>query len=232
MAYTTEPEILEGTASNEAGEDMVQNSKANLNSRLKEFLKDAKPSVQRSVETSRGKVLQVLQEASSAHYERYSKREPGSDQKLAEKVKDGLRFASETAFEYVKILDVMVSQAPEYVALAYGAVQILLVVQVNYEEMKQNVENYMGTIKSRFELIDYLTAYLPTERLVGAIAKMYDFLNRFLAKALKFYTRSRIRLTFNSIAKPWKQLEPLVLSIEHTYLEVKDIVMFHGHLTG
>lgn len=41
-------------------------------------------------------------------------------------------------------------------------------------------------------MIDHLTAYLPTERLVGAITKMYDFLHRFLAKALKFYTRSRI----------------------------------------
>jgi uncharacterized MAPEG superfamily protein len=86
----------------------------------------------------------------------------------------------------------MVGQAPEYVSLAYGAVKILLVVQVNYEEMKQNVEGYMDKIKTKFQMIDHLTTYLPTERLVAAIAKMYDFFNRFLAKALKFYTRGKI----------------------------------------
>jgi hypothetical protein len=171
---------------------MVQNSKAKLDTRLKEFLKDAKPSEQKAVEVSRGKVLQVLQETSLAHDKRYPKKEPGSDRELVETVKDGLRAVSETAYEYVQILDVMVGQAPEYVSLAYGAVKILLVVQVNYEEMKQNVESYMEKIKSKFQLIDHLTAYLPTERLVGAIAKMYDFFNRFLAKALKFYTRSRV----------------------------------------
>ncbi|PMD32524.1 hypothetical protein L207DRAFT_440196 [Hyaloscypha variabilis F] len=106
-------------------------------------------------------------------------------------VKSSLRAASEVAYEYVQILDVMVGQAPEYVSLAYGAVKILLVVQVNYEEMKQSVASYMEKIKTKFELIDHLTAYLPTDRLVGAMAKMYDFFNRFLAKALKFYTRSR-----------------------------------------
>jgi hypothetical protein len=104
----------------------------------------------------------------------------------------GFAQRSETAYEYAQILDVMVGQAPEYVALAYGAVKILLVAQVNYEEMKQNVEGYMDKIRIKFQMIDHLTAYLPTERLVNTIAKMYDFFNRFLAKALKFYTRSRI----------------------------------------
>src|SRR5690348_8434188 len=110
---------------------MVQNSKAKLDTRLKEFLKDAPTIEKNAVEVSRSKVLQVLQEATSAHERRYPKKEPGSERELVETIKSGMRAASETAWEYVKILDVMVSQAPEYVALAYGAVKILLVVQVN-----------------------------------------------------------------------------------------------------
>jgi hypothetical protein len=171
---------------------MVQNSKAKLDIRLKEFLKDAPAAEKNAVEVSRSKVLQVLQEATSAHDKRYPKKEPGSERELVETIKSGMRAASETAWEYVQILDVMVGQAPEYVSLAYGAVKILLVVQVNYEEMKQNVEGYMEKIKTKFQMIDHLTTYLPTERLVAAIAKMYGFFNRFLAKALKFYTRSKI----------------------------------------
>lgn len=168
---------------------MVQNSKTKLDIRLQEFLKDASASEQKAVEASRSKVLQILQEATSAHDKRYSKKKLGSERELMETVKSGMRAASETAWEHVQILDVMVSQAPEYVSLAYSAVKILLVVQVNYEEMKQNVEGYMDKIKTTFQMIDHLTTYQPIERLVAAIAKMYDFFNRFLAKALKFYTK-------------------------------------------
>jgi hypothetical protein len=87
----------------------------------------------------------------------------------------------------------MVGQAPEYVALVYGAVKLLLVAQTNYEEMKQNVESWMDRIRSKFDLIDHLTAYFLSRRLVDTISRMYDAFNRFLAKALKFYTRSRLR---------------------------------------
>ena len=85
-----------------------------------------------------------------------------------------MRAASETAYDYVKILDVILAKAPEYVSLAYGAVKKNLVVQVNYEEMKQNVEGYMNKSGRNFQMIDHLTAYLPTERLADTIVKMYE----------------------------------------------------------
>jgi len=136
--------------------------------------------------------MKIMQDTTAAHDKGYAKGQPGSAKALADTVKDGFRAATETAYQYAQILDVMVGQAPEYIALAYGAVKTLLVAQVNYEEMKQKFEGYMDKIRIKFQMIDHLTAYLPTERLVNTIAKMYDLFNRFLAKALKFYTRSRI----------------------------------------
>jgi hypothetical protein len=133
-----------------------------------------------------------MKDAKSKHDARYPERTPDSKQKLIEAVKASCRAASETAYEYAKILDVMVGQAPEYVALAYGAVKILLVAQINYEDVKQNTESYMEKIRTKFQIVGHLTSYIPAARLVEAITRMYDFFLRFLARALKFYTRSRL----------------------------------------
>ena len=38
--------------------------------------------------------------------------------------------------------------------------------------------------------------------------------------------------TFRAFRKPWKELEPIVKSIEQTYGEIKDIIHFSSHFTG
>jgi hypothetical protein len=96
------------------------------------------------------------------------------------------------------MLDVMVGQAPEYVALAYGAIKIILVVQINYTELKLKVREYMDQIKGKFDIIDHLTAYIPTVHLVKAISQAYTLFSRFLAKAVKYYTQSRLSKYFHA----------------------------------
>jgi len=178
---------------------VVEQSKLKLDARLQEFLKNSPAEDQKVFDDSRRKVWKIIQDANAAHDERYPEKAPGSEQKLVDTIKAGCQAASETAYEYVKILDVMVGQTPEYVALAYGAVKILLVCQTNYEEMKQNVHTYLLKIKTKFQMIDHLTCYMPTARLVDAITRLYDLFHRFVAKALKFYNRSRLSLsTFHS----------------------------------
>ncbi|KAF4625134.1 hypothetical protein G7Y89_g13035 [Cudoniella acicularis] len=212
--------------------DIVERSRLKLDTRLYEFLKESQVEDQKMFEDTRNKVAKIIQHVKVKHDERYPEGAPDSEPTLVEMFKAGCREASETAYEYVQILDVMVSQAPEYVALAYGAVKILLVAQINYEDMKQNVESYLLKIKTKFQMIDHLTCYVPTARLVDAIATLYELFYRFVAKALKFYTRSRLKHVFISVVKPWKKLEPLVTLIEQTFTDVKDIVQFHGHITG
>lgn len=69
---------------------------------------------------------------------------------VAELLKQGWHASSAVAYEYVKILDVMVGQAPEYVGLAYGAINILPVAQVNNEEMKGKVKGVPGADSAEF----------------------------------------------------------------------------------
>ena len=172
--------------------EIIQQSKGKLDTRLRQFLRDAPASERSAVEASRSKVLQVMQEATTAHDERYPTSTPGSERGLIHRVKGGCRTVGETAYDYAQILDVMVGQAPEYVALVYGAVKILLMVHHNYQEMKQKIKEYLDIIKAKFEIVEHLTSYIVSKRLVDSLTKMHDFFNRFLAKALKFYTGSRV----------------------------------------
>lgn len=88
-------------------------------------------------------------------------------------------------------MDVLFSQTPEYAALAWAVIKLLLAIQVNYEELKAKILTHLEHIKIRFDIIDHLTAYIPTAHLVELVAKVYNLFYRFLAKAIKFYTGSR-----------------------------------------
>jgi hypothetical protein len=144
------------------------------------------------LDTSRKKVFEILQIA-QRETDQKKRIDPKTESKILGRFKSGCKEAAEVAYEYTKLLDVFFNQAPEYVSAAYGAVKILLVMQVNYEELKQNVKKYMGRIKTTFDMVDHLTVYMPTSSLVNNISHMYDLFNRFLAKAIKLYSRSRAR---------------------------------------
>ena len=117
-------------------------------------------------------------------------------QKFQAKLKASCRTFSEVLYEYSKIMDLLANSAPEYVALAWGAIKIVLVVQINHEELKQKVRIYLEQIKTKFETIDHLTAYLPRANLVVAVARAYELFSRFLAKAVRYYTLNRFSKCF------------------------------------
>jgi hypothetical protein len=68
----------------------------------------------------------------------------------------------------------------------------LLVVQVNNEELKRNVKDYMDQIMLKFKLIDHLTCYIPASNIVIGVTRAYSLFYRFLAKAVKYYTQNRL----------------------------------------
>jgi hypothetical protein len=149
----------------------------------------ASPEEMRSYEESRHNLLMIVQQAQNAHDNRYPDK---SRQGILGRIKNGCQKASEVAYPYTQIMDVFAGQAPEYVGLVYGAVKLLLVAQINHAELKEKVKENMEIIKTKFEIMDHLTSYHPTEQLVQALGRFYDCFQRFVAKALKFYCRSRI----------------------------------------
>lgn len=171
--------------------DFVRSSKEKLQSRIEEFLAHATTDERAKVNDSREEMRKLLETARSeqqqCHPEYSEKKMP-----LSARIRKIWNATSETAYTYVKDLDVMVGQAPEYVALAYGAVKIILVVQVNYEEVNQKVRLHLEQIARKFEMVDHLTAYKPTKNLITTLSEAYTLYTRFLAKAVKLYTRCRL----------------------------------------
>lgn len=168
------------------------------------------------------------------------------------KIKAGCKAFSAAAYEYSQIMDVLATQAPEHVALAWGAIKIVLVVQINHEELKTKVKEHMDLIRSRFEVINHLTAYNPQRNLVRSVAKVYELFSRFLAKAVKYYSMTKLSMyihlgywliityerfhaeaTWRAFSQPWKiRLQALVDEIDQTCAIIKDIAQYHGLLEG
>lgn len=166
-------------------------SQDKLDQRVKNFLAVATVEEQESLSESRNEFQRLVTDAIEAS----KLRDPeaiAAGSSVAERLKHGLSAANAVAYEYVKILDVMVGQAPEYVGLAYGAIKILLFAQVNNEEVKERVKGYLDQIQLKFQIIDHLTAYMPSSRLVSLIAQVYGLFYVFVAKAIKHYTQPRL----------------------------------------
>ena len=78
----------------------------------------------------------------------------------------GLERFSMVALEYSKLLDVVMNQCPEYVALAWGVTKLLLVANINHSRLKQNVESHLISIGEQLGLVNQLIAYSPTDKMV------------------------------------------------------------------
>ena len=163
--------------------------------RITEFLIQADPAERDDLESGRNKLLALIKSAQAEQERKYpemtSETVRTRRQVAQAKIKAGYKTFSEVTYEYSKIMDVLVNQAPEYVSLVWGAIKIVLVVQINHQELKQKVKEYMEQIKAKFEIIDHLTAYMPKANLVVSVAKAYELFSRFLAKAVKYYSLNR-----------------------------------------
>lgn len=208
--------------------DSVQGSKVKLERRIAEFLVQADPAERADFEIGRTNLLRAMQAAENE----YNNRHPGVSAELQQKksqaakakIKAGCRAFSAAAYEYSQIMDVLATQAPEYVALAWGAVKIVLVVQINHEELKNKVKEHMELIRSRFEVINHLTAYNPRQNLVRSVAKVYELFSRFLAKAVKYYSMTKlsmyILITSSNCSRtfqPRGDLESIFSTLENTF---------------
>lgn len=99
---------------------------------------------------------------------------------------------STVALEYSKLLDVVLNQSPEYASLAWGIMKFLLVANINHAKLKQNVEMNLIRIGDQLGLVNQLMYYMPTEKMVEAVALLYASFSKFLREALKCYAKSKL----------------------------------------
>lgn len=167
-----------------------------MENRITQFLAQANPTERNNFESSRTDLLNLMKAAQAEQENRYPETTANlvhTRRQVAQaKIKAGCKAFSEVTYEYSKIMDVLVNQAPEYVSLIWGAIKLVIVVQINHQELKRKVKEHMDQIKIKFEIIDRLTAYMPKANLVVSVAKAYELFSRFLAKAVKYYSLNRL----------------------------------------
>ena len=99
-------------------------------------------------------------------------------------------------------------------------------------------------------MVDHLTVYMSKANQFRSAAKAYELFSRFLTKAAKYYSLSRlrtwasplsqryvnrlaVRANLESMSKPWKiRLQVLVDKNSPSFLAIKDVGQFHGSLDG
>ena len=177
----------------------VDPSCSKLDRRVKEFLLMANPREREDLEAGRSELILVLQEArrelKKKHPTFATESMQSRRQRYKAKTKAACRAFTERAYEYSRIMDMLAGQAPEYVALAWGAIKIILILQINHEELKEKIHEHIRLIKSKFEIMDHLTILLPRANLVAAIARAYELFSRFLAESVKYYSMNKFSKT-------------------------------------
>ncbi len=163
----------------------------------------------------------------------------------------GLERFSTVALEYSKLLDVLMNQCPEYVALAWGVTKLLLVANINHSKLKQNVESHLISIGEQLGLVNQLIAYSPTDKMVEyeatgmllapcansssvrAVAILYASFSKFLGKALRCYARSKLASVIEAFAFPWEaKFQKVVSQIDAQIRRIQEIASAsHFHAT-
>lgn len=188
-----------GLPANVCSRGFVDPSRSKLDRRVKEFLVLANPTEREGLEAGRAELVVVLQEARREFEKKYPTLTVESMQsrrlRYKTKIRDACRVFTEGAYEYSKVMDMLAGQVPEYVALVWGAIKIILIVQINHEELKQKTHEHIKLIESKFEIMDHLTALQPRANLVAAIARAYELFSRFLAKSVRYYSMNRFSNT-------------------------------------
>jgi hypothetical protein len=169
-----------------------------LEKRLKAFLELASPAELTELETAREQFQEALKTATDAKAARYP--EYGDGQvPLSARFKRACANTSGFINQYTQMLDLVVGIAPDYVSAAYGAIKIIFVAQVNHQETKQKIQNYLDQITIKFEIMDSVIACAPTTKLLTCLERAYNMFTLFLSKAVQFYTQSRISMTGNEM---------------------------------
>ena len=69
---------------------------------------------------------------------------------------------------------------------------MLLVANINNALLKQKVEQHLVRIGEQLDLVNQLIYSVPTAKMIEAVALLFANFSKFLAKALKYYRKTRL----------------------------------------
>lgn len=147
------------------------------------------------IATSRANIqdIQALVRESLAKY---------SDERRFPRARKWLQRALSKIHHYSNIVDVFVQHHPEYVALVWGAMKILLVSAQNHETTICTLSKALAQIAEKLPQVELATVLCPTARMREAVGKLYANLLQFFIRAHNWYREGPWRHFIHSITRP------------------------------
>ncbi|KAH8747124.1 hypothetical protein BGZ57DRAFT_917011 [Hyaloscypha finlandica] len=150
---------------------------------------------------------------------------------------------------YSQALDMLAQHHPEYVALAWGAINFLLTGVINHAELIEELAKALTLIGNVLPGIKLAARLYQTEQMKDGIANLYVQIIHFFQRAARWYNKSSAGRALSSILKPFeldyqdtvdqiKLCSETINNIAHgaSRAEIRDmhitVQLIHGNLQG
>lgn len=114
-----------------------------------------------------------------------------------------LRRFSATTMYYGKVLDMLAQHHPEYVALAWGTVKLVLTGILNHATLVSQLSQALAKIGEALQQTKLSAELYQTDNMREAIARLYAHILLFFQQAVRWYTMGPAGRAFSSIFKPF-----------------------------
>ncbi|KAI6298092.1 hypothetical protein MCOR06_001482 [Pyricularia oryzae] len=103
---------------------------------------------------------------------------------------------------FSNVINVFVQHNPEYVALAWGSMSLVLMSAQNHENTMSLIAKAMSQIADKLSHVELATVLYPSERMREAVGRLYADILRFLIRAHDWCSESSLRHALHSITRP------------------------------
>ncbi|RAR04552.1 hypothetical protein DDE82_004509 [Stemphylium lycopersici] len=160
-------------------------------------------------------VLAVV-ETARLKYEEKSKEHTGMQKSLE-------RLSSRILY-YSKVLDTLAQHHPEYVALAWGALKLVLTGIINRANLVQKLLQALIAIGDVLPRLDLSAELYQTEYMEAALSRLYAYIMLFFRLCVRWYNRSPLGRLWSAITTPFElDYQELVEQIQHCSQAVDDL---------
>ncbi|PVH68572.1 hypothetical protein DL98DRAFT_474721 [Cadophora sp. DSE1049] len=145
-------------------------------------------------------------------------------------IRQSLCRLSERLLFYGNIMDVMIQQHPEYVALVWGAMRFLVVGVVNQQKLISRLSSGLCQIAEVLPRAELILRLYPISAVKTLISRMYAQILRFLIRSLRWYQESKFSHLIHAITRPAElRFDDLIEDIRLLSHRMTDYALASGH---
>ncbi|KAF2833902.1 hypothetical protein CC86DRAFT_312074 [Ophiobolus disseminans] len=131
---------------------------------------------------------------------------------------------SSRIMHYGKVFDTLAQHHPEYVALAWGAMKLVLMGVIERATLLEELATAFVSIGDVLPRADLSAELYQTEDMKEALSRLYAYIIRFLHLCVHWYSRSSLGRFFSGLKNPFKlEYQDLVEHIKACSTAIEDL---------